>query len=113
MIVHIARQKEWDDAQESGEYTPADFDKFIHCSTPDDVASVANEDFSGEDDLVLLWIDPPKVKAGIIYERAAGQEVGPLFPHIYGPLNIDAVLKADKLKPWEAGGFVLPPQPRQ
>jgi uncharacterized protein (DUF952 family) len=113
MIVHIARGQEWADAQEAGEYKPAEFeaDTFIHCSAPEDVKAVADEHFSGQEDLVLLWIDPPKVKAGVLYERAPGMEVGDLFPHIYGPLNLDAVVGVRKLKPWEPGGFVLPKQP--
>mgnify|MGYP003347114949 CR=1 FL=1 len=114
MIVHIAHAEQWEAAQETGgEYLPADFeeDGFIHCSFPDTVAEVANERFAGQDDLVLLWIDPPKVKAGVIYERLPGVEVGDLYPHIYGGLNADAVVGVSRLEAWKSGGFVLPPQP--
>ena len=71
----------------------------------------AEERFAGQDDLVLLWIDPPKVKAGVIYERLPGVEVGDLYPHIYGGLNADAVVGVSRLEAWKSGGFVLPPQP--
>jgi uncharacterized protein (DUF952 family) len=113
LIAHIARAQEWEAAQESGEYKPAEFeaDTFIHCSAPEDVKAVAEEYFTGQDGLVLLWIDAPKVNAGVLYERAPGQEVGDLYPHIYGPLNVDAVVTVSKLKPWEPGGFVLPRPP--
>jgi uncharacterized protein (DUF952 family) len=113
MIVHFARKQEWLDAQEGGEYVPADFeaDGFIHCAAPSQAAGIANELFTGQDDLVLLWITPPKVGAGVVYERAHGAEVGDLFPHIHGPLNVDAVLRADELASWGPGGFVLPKEP--
>ncbi len=113
MIVHFAHKQNWEDAQEGGEYTPPDFEEgdFIHCSFPQQATAIADEHFSGQDDLVLLWIQPGKVKAGIIYERPPGQEVGDLFPHIYSPINVDAVVRADELDSWEPGGFVLPKEP--
>src|SRR6266567_2910909 len=113
MFVHFARRQEWLDAQETGEYAPPDLEenKFIGCATPKQAPSVANEQFSGQDDLVLLWIAPNKVKAGVIYERIGGAEVGELYPHLYGPLNVDAAVKVDELEPWEPGQFVLPKEP--
>src|SRR5437870_2063850 len=116
MICHIARGEEWEAAEEEeagGEYKPAQLeeDGFIHCSMPKQVEQIANERFAGEEGLVLLWIAPAKVKAGVLYERPKGQETGELYPHVHGPLNVDAVVKVNKLKPWQKGGFVLPPEP--
>lgn len=45
--------------------------------------------FAGRDDLVLLEIDPARLRAELKYEPAPD---GELFPHVYGPLNIDAVV---------------------
>ena len=68
----------------------------------------ANEMFHGKHGLVLLVIDSAKVQADMVYEDcyASGQE----FPHIYGPLNVDAVVSVVDFPPDDDGSFSLPPQ---
>jgi len=66
---------------------------FIHCSTPSQVAEVANYIYESRDDIFLLIIDEDKVSAEIKYEDAGN---GELYPHIYGVLNMDAVSKIIK-----------------
>jgi len=56
--------------------------------------------------LLLLCIDAEKVKAKIVYEDTAN--TGMLFPHIYGPLNLDSVFRVMALKPSMDGTFDLP-----
>lgn len=55
--------------------------------------------------LVLLCIATNKVQSKIKYEGAGN---GELYPHIYGPLNIDAVVKFADFKPAKNGKFELP-----
>lgn len=64
---------------------------FIHCSFADQVDGVARAVFAGADGLVLITIDPSLVKAEVRYENLEGGSE--LFPHIYGPLNVDAVVE--------------------
>ena len=45
--------------------------------------------FRGRQDLVMLCIDSDRVTAPVKYEDLNGE--GMLFPHIYGPINTDAV----------------------
>lgn len=78
---------------------------FIHCSTPEQVIEVANYMFKGKGNLVLLVIDDQKVNQEIKYEDAGN---GKLYPHIYGPLNTDAVLKIVDFSPKQDGTFELP-----
>jgi len=89
VIVHICQKTAWEAAQASGEYRPPSLDTegFIHASLPEQVLSVANRFYAGQNDLLLLWIDPRRVSASIRYEPADGE----LFPHIYGALELDAV----------------------
>jgi uncharacterized protein (DUF952 family) len=64
----------------------------------------ANRFFRGQPDLVLLMIDPAKLHADLRYEAADGD----LFPHIYGPLNGDAVPDVLPFPPQADGTFMLP-----
>lgn len=61
--------------------------------------------FQGRRDLVLLEIDQDRVGPEVLYE---GAENGELFPHIYGPINLDAVVRLLPFQPRDDGGFDLP-----
>jgi uncharacterized protein (DUF952 family) len=91
-ILHITTASAWRVAQEDGELTtPSLADEgFIHCSTHGQVVATANRIFRGSGDLLLLEVDPDRLLAELKWERAT--DVGEEFPHIYGPLNADAVV---------------------
>lgn len=76
---------------------------FIHASTAELVAPVANMFYKGVPGLVVLVIDVGRVEPSVRYERVP--EFGQPFPHIYGPLNIDAVVEAVRLKPDPDGNY--------
>ncbi|HEY3922121.1 MAG TPA: DUF952 domain-containing protein [Gaiellaceae bacterium] len=113
MLVHFARKADWEEAQESKSYSTPDLEEtgFIRALTPAQAAEHANAELAGEDDVVLLWIKEPELRAAIVHKRPDGQELGDLYPHIYGPINTDAVARAVELEPWAPGGFVLPKEP--
>ena len=108
MILHIAKQSEWETAVAEGVYRAdtLETEGFIHCSTTEQVLKPANERFFGQEGLALLCIDPAKVAAHIVYEDC--YESGQKFPHIYGPLNVAAVTAVLPFLPGEDGRFVLP-----
>ena len=93
MIFHIPTRDAWDEALRADVYQAdtLETEAFIHCSTEDQVAGVANVRFRGREDLVLLWIDEQRVRAEIKWEDAS--DGTGTFPHIYGPLNVDAVAR--------------------
>ena len=108
-IYHITDLQLWNQAhQEKGEYAPESLEKegFIHASTAQQLALISTSDtFATEKAWVVLTIDPLKVNAAIKYEPGkplpgidAEQLQYLLFPHIYGPLNLDAVVKVEPLK---------------
>ncbi|MBD2603134.1 DUF952 domain-containing protein [Scytonema hofmannii FACHB-248] len=105
LILHITRREEWEKAKLAGFYRgdTLDSEGFIHCSTLTQVIKVANFRFRNERDLVILCIDSENVEAEIRYEG-----VEDLFPHVYGALNVDAVLKVVEFAPGEDGFFKLP-----
>ena len=79
---------------------------FIHCSTRAQVLQVANTRFRGQSDLLLLFIETDAVDAEIRYENLEGGEQ--LFPHIYGELAVNAVVRVAELKPEADGSFKMP-----
>jgi uncharacterized protein (DUF952 family) len=96
LLIHLCRLEEWQAAQKQGRYTGPSLSKegFIHCSQPGQILEVANRFYQGIPGLVLLWIDPVKITADIRWEAADGG----LFPHIYGHINLDAVMSVTDLK---------------
>lgn len=80
---------------------------FVHCSEPHQVVRTADRFFRGRAGLVLLLIDEAKV--GPEVKREASPE-GELFPHVYGPLNLDAVVGVLDFPPRADGTFALPPE---
>jgi uncharacterized protein (DUF952 family) len=111
-IYHIATRTDWEQARPGGEYTTSSVGKtlaeegFIHASQAVQVAGTANKfyrDVPG--DLLLLVIDPDLLRAQVRYEDVPGADLP--FPHIYGPLNTDAVVAARPFAPGPDGNFAF------
>ena len=77
---------------------------FIHCSYPSQLVKVAETNYPGRKDLLLLCIESNRVHADI-REEGAGDES---YPHVFGPLNIDSVTKVIEFAPDKSGKFNLP-----
>ncbi len=92
MIFHISTRESWKVARKDGVYRGDTLlsEGYIHCSKEEQVPGVFEHMFKGRKGLVLLCIDERKVKAEIKWESSGSGEV---YPHIYGELNIDAVVK--------------------
>lgn len=119
-IYHIAPRTAWDAAQLQGEYRTASLETegFIHCSTAAQVLRVANAYYRNAPDLVVLHIDPatlgetaplrweppshPTHAADAEHPATASDE---RFPHIYGPLPLDAVAAVTPITPEPDGSF--------
>lgn len=107
-ILHIAREAEWRQALERGEYRPDGFDRdgFIHCSTPVQLPEVASRVFPGQRGLVLLTIETDRLTSDVRFENVDGGAI--LYPHVYGGLNLGAVSAAQTFEPAADGRFGLP-----
>jgi uncharacterized protein (DUF952 family) len=107
-IFHITKRGEWERAKREGIYqTPTlASEGFIHCSRSDQVIRIANTLFHGQMGLVLLEIDTHQVRAEIRYENCEGGQE--LFPHIYGTLDLGAVVRVLAFEPGEDGSFAMP-----
>jgi len=106
IILHITQTVQWEQAKATGIYynNTLDSEGFIHCSTIPQVERTANNFFANQTGLVLLCIESERVKPEIKYE-AVGQEK---FPHIYGALNVDAIVDAIAFPAESNGQFKLP-----
>lgn len=113
MILHLIGAADWAAAQAAGRYAPPSLEGegFIHFSTPEQLLRTAGRFYPGRDDLLVLWVDPARLTPELRYERPPASDPGAaeLFPHLYGALELEAVVG---VSPLELGpeGF-LPPQP--
>jgi uncharacterized protein (DUF952 family) len=105
-LFHITTATEWAAATEAGRYAAPSLagEGFIHTSTARQVPATAARFYADVDDLVLLEIDADAVAAEIRWESSHDD----LFPHIYGPLEVSAVVAARPFGP-EPDGTYRPP----
>ena len=115
LILHLASNDAWLAAVKQGadHADSLSTEGFIHCSKPSQIVDVANSFYRGKQGLVLLVIDPSKLESELKWEPPAEPapnhtRAGDLFPHIYGPLNLEAVIKAVAFEPDADGNFTLP-----
>lgn len=109
-MAHITTRQAWAQAQVAGEYTAPSLQKqgFIHCSRPDatQLIPVANFLYRGQSDLVVLLIEPARLTAQLKWEES--EVVSQRYPHIYGPINLEAVVEVLDFPPRPDGTFELP-----
>jgi len=117
LIYHITPRTDWATARKNGEYRAESLDTegFIHCSTAEQAAPVANAFYSAQSGLLLLVIDPALLTSPLQWDPPAhpAPESAPAslhgkFPHIYGPLNLDAVIETLDFEPDSVGIFSFP-----
>jgi uncharacterized protein (DUF952 family) len=95
VIYHITTKNDWDAAQERGSYIAPSLatEGFIHCSEEQQVKGVLERYYKGKTNLVKLVIDTSELQAQLKYELAPS--VNQNFPHIYGPINLDAIVATE------------------
>ncbi len=97
MIFHVVTPQNWQKALQQGFYEADSLaaEGFIHTSKAEQVAGVLERYYKNQVDLLLLHIDEIKLTAPLKYELAPS--VNEEFPHIFGRLNLDAVIKVENL----------------
>ncbi len=94
-IYHLVLRRVWQENADQP-YRPESLagEGFIHCSFAEQVAGSANRFYASATDLLLLHINTERLSSPL-REEASG--TGEVFPHIYGPLNRDAVMAVEEL----------------
>jgi uncharacterized protein (DUF952 family) len=97
MIYHVVTVGNWEIALDAGFYEADSLasEGFIHASKEEQVTGVLERYYPGQTDLLLLHIDETKLTVPLKYELAPS--VNEMFPHIYGKLNTNAVVKTTTL----------------
>jgi uncharacterized protein (DUF952 family) len=97
IIYKICPAATWREAEAAGVFRGSGVDHddgYIHFSTGLQIAETAARHFAGIDDLVLIAVDDTRLGEALKWEPARS---GDLFPHLYAPLTLDAVLWARPL----------------
>jgi uncharacterized protein (DUF952 family)/GNAT superfamily N-acetyltransferase len=118
VILHLLSRESWVEAQARGQLIAPSVitEGFAHCSTEHQMVDVANKYYLGTINMVLLNIDPTKLESELKFEPPSHIDGSlalphePLFPHIYGPINLDAVSEVINFPCDEHGAFTAPPQ---
>ena len=97
MIYHVVTAVNWQKALQQGFYEAESLalEGFIHTSKAEQVQGVLERYYKNQSDLLLLHIDETKLTAPLKYELAPS--INEEFPHIYGRLNLDAVIKIENV----------------
>ena len=119
LIYHITSGEAAQAARQSGEYRAESLASqgFIHFSQLHQLLRVANAFYKGLSDQVILVVDPALLTSELKYEapvhpstaeRSTAPSADQRFPHLYGPLNFEAVIKVVDLPAAADGSFILP-----
>ncbi|GLK80124.1 DUF952 domain-containing protein [Methylopila turkensis] len=109
-IYKIASADLWRDAERVGRFdgAPVDVaDGYIHFSTGPQARETAAKHFVGQTDLVLVAVDAEALGPALKWEPSRG---GALFPHLYAPLPLSAVLWVEELPLGPDGAHAFPPE---
>jgi glutathione S-transferase len=105
-IYHLVTPSDWESAG-TGPYRAASLatEGFIHCSNRDQVARVANLFYADAAELLVLAVEVNRLTSPARDEDAG---TGERFPHVYGPLDRDAIVAVERLQRGPDRHWILP-----
>lgn len=112
-IIITTTDELWAQAQTAGEYRQSTISEpltkvgFIHATLPGQTMDMIQRHFPERDDILLLVVDASKVASVIKVEAPLSGRAGE-YPHVYGPLNLDAVIDVVRLAKDQSGAFKTP-----
>ena len=108
VIYKIVLAALWQTAEAAGRFDGASIDLtdgFIHFSTAEQARETAARYFAGQEGLMLVAVDADALGDKLVFEPSRG---GDLFPHLYAPLLLSAVLWAKPLPLSDEGTHIFP-----
>lgn len=105
MIIYSATHDEWDRIKDKKSFVSDDYDKegFIHCCYPKQCTWVLNKHYKKDKSVLLLAIDPELLTGRLVVEDTSGRGEG--FPHVYGEINRDSVVKVIEIRQHDDGKY--------
>jgi uncharacterized protein (DUF952 family) len=106
IVLHLMPAAMWRTWEAGGDYEPASLasEGFVHCTAGDELMlTVANRFYAGADDLVAVALETDRLTSEVRWEAAAHPDGAaadggePRFPHVYGPLDREAVAGARRV----------------
>jgi uncharacterized protein (DUF952 family) len=108
VLLHLCSAADWEAAGTRGELRPPSLTEvgFVHLSSPGQVHLPANRLYAGRTDLVLLHVDRARLTDPVRWEPGVATDPDAmLFPHLYGPLPVTAVVDVRPYRPGDDGLF--------
>jgi uncharacterized protein (DUF952 family) len=110
VLVRLCSEQEWNAAKERGSFLPEsagpEAEAFVHLSAIEQVHLPANRLYRGRDDMILLYVDPSALDAPVRWEPGVPTDPqSMLFPHLYGPLPMKAIIRRMPYRPAADGSF--------
>ena len=109
IIFHLIHDADWEAAKPTGEVRPPSLaeEGFIHCSKDEEQAArVANRLYPSRRGIIVLELDTGLLVSQLKHEPSRSGEI---YPHIYGPLNIEAVVRVRAMSTDSESRFYLTP----
>lgn len=102
--LHLVPEPVWEAHQGAATYTPERYadDGFVHCTDGEaNLLGVANTFYRADDrPYVVLVLDVDRLQSPVRYDDPAQ-----IYPHIYGPINLDAVVDVRRAVRLADGSF--------
>ncbi|QQS32350.1 MAG: DUF952 domain-containing protein [Acidobacteriota bacterium] len=93
LIYHIVLPDVWENLNaEIYKAASLETEGFIHCSFREQLDGVIERYYSNAESLVILELDSDRLMSRVVNEPSTGNEI---YPHIYGPINVDAVVSQE------------------
>jgi release factor glutamine methyltransferase len=102
-IVHLCTPQEWTEHDKLANFRDQSLSQngFIHCSQPEQIIEVVNRYYQNYPEMTVLWIDPEMLGSEIRWEKSENA----YYPHVYGPINMDAIEATTPLRPGQDGKY--------
>jgi len=93
-IYHIVLPEKWASVKDGSSYEAESLatEGFIHCSYDHQLDGVIERYYAAAAELVILKLDTDKLTSKLVEEPSTGGEI---YPHIYGPVQLDAVVSVE------------------
>jgi uncharacterized protein (DUF952 family) len=95
LIYHVVIPEEWEAAEKESFFEAKSLsdEGFTHCSYADQLEGVLERYFADAGEVVILHLDANRLTSPLVSEPSTNDEP---YPHIYGPINKDAIVTVEK-----------------